>query len=234
LHDQADSQEEGPDDLLFVWACGFELAIGVVGLAVASFAGFDARAYLGQLTDLTWQSVAIDVGIGTLASIPMLIAVMLLMKIPHESISAIKRLSDAPTMKAVLSLSRVELLTLSVCAGIGEELAFRGCLLPWITSFRDATGQWVNTFDVGDSFRSADPSMLIVALLVSSILFGLLHPITKLYVFAASLMGLYFGVVMIATDSLLVPIIAHAVYDAAQFLIAKREFEQEQASPASA
>lgn len=230
MNDEVNPAEETPDDFLFVWACGFELAIGVVGLAIASAVGLDARAYLGRLDQLTWQSVGIDLGIGAIASIPMLIAIALLMKVPHESITAIKRLSDVPTMKALLSLSRLELITLSVCAGIGEELAFRGCLLPWIASLRDSNAPMANTFDVGDSLRSAAPAMLTAAVVLSSIAFGLLHPITKLYVFVASLMGVYFAALMIATDSLLVPIIAHAAYDAAQFLIAKRDIEQEAAA----
>lgn len=230
MNDETHPNEETPDDFLFVWACGFELAIGAVGLFVAWVVGIDARAYLGRLDELSWQSIGIDLGIGVVASLPMLAAVALMMRIPHESIRAIKRLADVPTMKALLSLTHGELLVLSLCAGIGEELAFRGCLLPWLTAFRDASGQFVNTFEVGDSFATAVPSLLFAAVLVSSIGFGMLHPITKLYVVVASLMGVYFAALLIMTDSLLVPIVAHAAYDAAQFLIAKRDVETEDAS----
>ncbi|PAY17801.1 CPBP family intramembrane metalloprotease [Rhodopirellula sp. SM50] len=229
MNEETPPPEDVPDDFLFVWACGFELAIGLAGLLLAWLLGVDARAYLGRIDKLAWKSVAIELGIGALASIPMLIAISLLMKIRHEAIDALKRLSDAPTMKALLSLSPAELLTVSICAGIGEELAFRGCLLPWLTAVQDATGQIDNPFQVGDSFSVAVPGVLAAAVLVSSIGFGLLHPITKLYVFIASLMGVYFAALMIATDSLLVPIVAHAAYDAAQFLIAKREIEAEAA-----
>lgn len=208
---------------MFVWACGFELAIGLVGLGIAWIVGVDARAYIGALEDLTWQSVAVELGIGVAASIPMLVAISLLMKIPHGSIDAIRQLGDNPTMKMLLSLSPAELITLSLCAGIGEEIAFRGCLLPWMTAFRDFSDSIPNTYNVGDSFQSAVPSILIAAVLFSSIAFGMLHPITKLYAVVASLMGVYFAVLMIATDSLLVPIVAHTTYDAAQFLMAKRE-----------
>ena len=229
MFDEIPTDEDTPDDLLFVWACGFELAIGLAGLLLAWMLGIDARAYLGRVDQLTWQSVGMDVGIGLAASLPMLAAIFLLVKIPHESITAIKRLSDAPTMRALLSLSPGELLALSLCAGIGEELAFRGCLLPWLTAIDDASGQTVNSFQVGDSFSTAVPALLIAAVAVSSIGFGMLHPITKLYVVVASLMGVYFATLMIVTDSLLVPIVAHAAYDAAQFLMAKRELAAEDA-----
>ena len=228
MNDETNPTEEASDEFLFVWACGFELSIGVVGLLLAWLVGIDALAYMGRLEELAWQPVAIDIGIGAIASLPMLLAIYLLMKVPHEAINAIKQLSDVPTMKALLSLSHAELLTLSICAGIGEEIAFRGCLLPWITSLKDATGQIVNPFDVGDSFSVAIPGLLVIAILISSIGFGLLHPITKLYVLVASLMGVYFSILMIMTDSLLVPIVTHAAYDAAQFWIAKRELEAEE------
>lgn len=227
MNDETNPNEEQPDDFMFVWACGFELAIGVVGLTLGWILGVDARAYIGHLKDLTWQSVGMDLGMGAIASIPMTVAVALLMRIPHESITAIKRLSDAPTMKALLSMTRIELLTLSVCAGIGEELAFRGFLLPWITAIGDSSSSFVNPFTVGDSFRTAAPVMLTAAILFSSIGFGLLHPITKLYVVVAALMGVYFGALLVVTDSLVVPIVAHATYDASQFLIAKREIQDE-------
>ena len=213
---------------MFVWACGFELAIGLIGLLIAGILGIDARAYLPKLDELDWHSVGRDCLIGAAASIPMLISIAALMRIPHNSIVAIKRLSDAPMMKALLSLSYPELIVLSVCAGIGEEVAFRGCLLPWLTALEDPS--FVNPYDVGDTFLLAEPSMLMAAILFSSIAFGLLHPITKLYVFVATLMGMFFAVLMIATDSLLVPIVTHIVYDAAQFALAKRESSQ---SPAA-
>lgn len=227
LDEETDPNEEAPDDFLFVWACGFELAIGAIGLLLASLFSVDARAYLPRIDAVDWVQIGEHVGIGAVASLPMLAAIALLMKVPHESIDAIKRLSDAPTMKALLGLNYAELFVLSVCAGIGEELAFRGFLMPWFTAIRDPNDAAFNTFAIGDSFQTAVPALLVIALVFSSIAFGLLHPITKLYVVVASLMGIYFGALLIAFDSLLVPIVTHAVYDAAQFVMAKRELGQD-------
>ncbi|MFC1597814.1 lysostaphin resistance A-like protein, partial [Planctomycetota bacterium] len=50
-------------------------------------------------------------------------------------------------------------------------------------------------------------------LAVAAILFGLAHPITPGYVLLAGLMGLYLGWLQITCGNLLVPIMAHAVYD---------------------
>jgi hypothetical protein len=228
LDDETDPIDETPDAFLFVWACGFELAIGIIGLVLASIIGVDARAYLPRLNNVDWSVIGQQFAVGAAASIPMILAIAVLMRVPHESIRAIKRLSDSPTMKALLGLSNGELLVLSVCAGVGEELAFRGFLLPWLTAMHDPAGAVANPFEIGESFQTAVPGLLVSAIVISSIAFGLLHPITKLYVFVAALMGVYFGVLMVLTDSLLVPIVTHAVYDAAQFLMAKRELASEQ------
>jgi membrane protease YdiL (CAAX protease family) len=45
------------------------------------------------------------------------------------------------------------------------------------------------------------------------VLFGLLHPITPTYAVLAALMGAYLGGVWLASGNLLVPIVAHALYD---------------------
>ena len=62
---------------------------------------------------------------------------------------------------------------------------------------------------------------VIAAVIGSSIIFGLVHPMTKLYIVIATIMGIYFAVLLVWTENLLIPIAAHAAYDAVQMLIAK-------------
>ena len=65
-------------------------------------------------------------------------------------------------------------------------------------------------------FRTAPRSfcpIVWIALAVASALFGLLHPMNSAYILLASIMGLLFGGLWIATGNLLVPILAHALYD---------------------
>ena len=76
-----------------------------------------------------------------------------------------------------------EVLVLAVCSGISEEVFFRGVLL----------------HDVG-----------IVA---SSVLFGLLHPLGIAYVLWATAAGAGFGVLYLATGSLVAPALAHGTYN---------------------
>jgi membrane protease YdiL (CAAX protease family) len=123
----------------------------------------------------------------------------------------LEKLSDDAMIKALLRLRPSELIVISLCAGIGEELLFRGWLMNWLA----------------DTIALASPAIdsqlvMIVALIGSSIVFGLFHPITRLYIVLAALMGLYFGGLMMWTGNLLVPMTAHAAYDAVQLLITRR------------
>ena len=55
----------------------------------------------------------------------------------------------------------------------------------------------------------------------------MVHTITKLYIFLAALMGLYFGALLVISGNLLVPI---AAYDAVQLLLASRKTKAETAA----
>ena len=50
-------------------------------------------------------------------------------------------------------------------------------------------------------------------LAVTSVLFGLLHPISFTYIVIAGLLGLYLGVVWIVNGNLLAVMVTHALYD---------------------
>ena len=84
---------------------------------------------------------------------------------------------------------------ISLTAGVSEELLFRGILFD---ALRDKADMSVVTW---------------AALLASSLLFGLAHAITRAYLVLAMLIGIYLAVVLICTDSLLAPMVTHALYD---------------------
>ena len=138
-------------------------------------------------------------------------------RIPVEAVRNLDRLGEDGMIQLLLKLRPAELLLISVCAGVGEELLFRGWLMYWLAG--------------GTGGASSDPSQLElwVAVVGSAIAFGMVHPITKLYIFLAALMGLYFGALLIYSGNLLVPIAAHAAYDAVQLLLASRKTKLEAA-----
>ena len=84
-----------------------------------------------------------------------------------------------------------DLALIALLAGLGEEMLFRGILQP-------ALGRWLGPWP---------------GLVLASVLFGLLHPITGTYVVLAALIGAYLGYLFDLRQNLLVVIVAHALYD---------------------
>jgi membrane protease YdiL (CAAX protease family) len=82
-------------------------------------------------------------------------------------------------------------LIVSVLAGVGEELLFRGVIQDGLAGLLPA---WI-------------------ALVLASILFGLAHAVTLAYFVIATVIGLYLGALYWMTDNLFVPVVTHAVYD---------------------
>ena len=83
------------------------------------------------------------------------------------------------------------ILATGLAAGIGEELFFRGALQVWMTE------QWG----------------LLAALVGSNLFFAVLHPHSRAYMVLVFLIGLYLAALFLWSGNILVPIIAHALYD---------------------
>ncbi len=84
-----------------------------------------------------------------------------------------------------------QLLVMSVLAGVGEEALFRGVLLPWMASH---TGP-------------------LAALMLSSLLFGMAHFISKEYMIGTTIIGVFLGGLYLWHGNLLVPMAVHGLYD---------------------
>jgi membrane protease YdiL (CAAX protease family) len=76
-------------------------------------------------------------------------------------------------------------------AGVGEELLFRGAL-------QTKLGDWTTP---------------VVGLVLTSILFGLAHALSRLYLAFAVVVGLYLGWLALQYHDLVAPMIAHGLYD---------------------
>lgn len=222
--DEPDDSVEYTADDVFRTAVGFEVALGVLAIVLGLLVGPDARLLLPKLEPSQYATIGWGCLYGLVAAIPMLIAIEVLKRIPWKPIKELESLGDDGMLKTLLALGPAELAVISLCAGVGEELLFRGWLLPWIAG--DALGTTPINFQSSE-FLSPE---LWAGMIGSSIAFGLVHPITKLYVVIAAIMGLYFAVLLIGTGNLLVPIVAHAAYDAAQLFIASRQQLNEKAS----
>ena len=87
--------------------------------------------------------------------------------------------------------SILQLLVISVIAGISEEAFFRGAIQGSL----------------------ADRVNVILAVVLASALFGAFHLITWTYAIIAAFIGAYLGLLWIWTGDLMTPMITHAVYD---------------------
>ena len=213
LSEEIETDDQPDPEAMFLWACGFSLALGVVGVLLGTLFGPDALELLptferDHLVTILWQTL-----LGCAAALPMMASIEVLRKLPWESVKELERLSEDETISTLLSLSPIKLLLISICAGLGEEVLFRGWILPRLS-------------DQIAMFGFPNLS-LTLAILISSILFGALHPITKLYFVLAAIMGAYFAALMLLTNSLLVPIAAHAAYDAMQLLVSSYRLRNE-------
>ena len=206
----AESQPtEHSHDEIFLTVVLSETALAVVAIFLGWAIGPSARAMVPEFDAANWWPIGSGLIYGCLAAVPLLILIELLRRIPWEPIRQLERLTDDGMFKLLLELRPSELIVISICAGVGEELLFRGWLMYWIIQSADL---------------SIPPIVIVVvALLASSIVFGLFHPLTPLYVVLASLMGLYFGALVLLTDNLLIPIAAHAAYDAVQLIMTSRD-----------
>jgi membrane protease YdiL (CAAX protease family) len=111
---------------------------------------------------------------------------------PVGPLARIKHFSEHTLRRMLRACTVIDLLGISVLAGLGEEMLFRGALQGSLQHY--LTSFWL-------------------ALLISSLFFGLLHAITPTYALLAAGIGAYLGVVWHYTDNLLVVTVAHALYD---------------------
>jgi membrane protease YdiL (CAAX protease family) len=166
---------------------GFEGGLGVLAWLLGWLFGQDP---LGRGR---WDAAA--AGWGVLACLPMLAAFLLAHRSNHAPFVRIRRFLDDVLIPLLRGCSLAELALLAALAGLGEEMLFRGFL-------QDGVNLWWPT---GTPWPG---------LLVASVAFGLLHPLSKTYVLFAALLGLYLGLVYEwSGGNLLVVAVAHGAYD---------------------
>jgi len=87
--------------------------------------------------------------------------------------------------------SKTDLFIIASMAGLAEEALFRGFLQPYVISH---TG-------------------IVVSLVITNLIFGVIHPISWVHFLLATVIGLYLGLIYFWLDNLFIPIFIHALYD---------------------
>jgi membrane protease YdiL (CAAX protease family) len=175
---QAESQNQVP------LAIGFEASLTLVALAIGWLVGEQ------PFSTLAWRPR--DLGVGILATLPLFAGLWLMVRFPRGPCGELMRVMNEFLETMFQQATWWDLAIVSLMAGIGEELLFRGVV-------QAALARWSGS--------------MLVGLLGAGVLFGLVHSVTRTYAILAGLVGIYFGWLWLATENLLVPITAHAVYD---------------------
>ena len=173
------------------------LAIAVEGalIGVAWVIGFLLEVPALSRFEFDWAGVAW----GLVAALPMLAALFVVVRYPVGPLRSIKRFTDEIIRPLMASCSLLDLVGISILAGFGEELLFRGVLQ--------------EAFQGGLEGALGERYGMLAAVVLVALLFGLLHAVTPSYAVLAALMGVYLGLVFHFTGNLLSVVVAHAVYD---------------------
>jgi membrane protease YdiL (CAAX protease family) len=130
-------------------------------------------------------------GWGAAATVPLLIGLGWMLSSTVGPIRRLVQLVVEQVGPFLVSLSMWQLALLAAFAGFSEELLFRGVLQVGLSAWLPGAG----------------------AVLVASLLFGLVHFASREYALMAGVMGVYLGTLFLVQGNLLVPIVTHALYD---------------------
>jgi uncharacterized protein len=129
---------------------------------------------------------------GVLATLPLVGLFLIMDRWPIGPLRGVKAFGENVLRPFLEPLSLADLAGISVLAGLGEELLFRGTLQGWLSRF--GGNPWIPIVLVG-------------------VMFGLIHAVTATYAILASLAGIYFGWLLQHTNNLLTPMVTHGLYD---------------------
>ena len=181
--------EPPPDDAapparaIVVTALAFEGGLGLLAW-ILSWA-----FHIPLLAGIRWS--AGDIALAIAATIPLVVGLALMTRYPMGPLRRLVEFVEQVIAPLFVRCSTWELAAIAMAAGVGEEMLFRGLVQQ----------------AVSDHYGPG------VGLAVASLLFGLVHPITRTYAVLAALIGCYLGLVWLATGNLLVPILVHGLYD---------------------
>jgi membrane protease YdiL (CAAX protease family) len=181
--DRPDPDATPPRFWIVFLGVSFEGGLGLLAWGVGQALGWDPTT--------TWAGNRRDAGLGLLSTLPLFGLFAGCLRSRWGPLMRIREFFEETVRPLLGDLSSGELALLALAAGLGEELLFRGLIQG---SLANRLGTWP-------------------ALALSSVLFGLAHPITRAYIVLAAIMGTYLGTLWILTGNILVPIVAHATYD---------------------
>jgi len=186
--------EPGPQRNLAAMAVAFEGGLGLVALALGWLLGVWPIPGI-ERSGILWESQFPALLWGLAATGPMLLGFWLIDRFPWGPLADLQRDVERLVVPLFRECSIVELALLSLAAGIGEEMLFRGL-------FQHGLAEWLGP-----------PWGVWIALGAASVVFGLAHMLSLTYAILATAIGMYLGLLLVWTENLLAPAVAHSLYD---------------------
>ena len=148
-----------------------------------------AMVHVAPFATLTWNLRGLAAGIA--ATAPLLLLLAWCLRTRFGPIARLVRAVEERAAPLFLGSSAAAIGLVAALAGIGEEALFRGIIQTGLLAHLPA---WA-------------------AVSVTAAAFGAAHAMTLAYAMLAALVGGYLGWLHLASGNLLVPILAHALYD---------------------
>ncbi len=189
-------QQNLESNKFFQLACLFEGSLALIALLLGWFAEIDPFASLSFSESVLGNAI--------LATLPLILLFLAMQQLNAPALVKIRELLLETLGARLYQRHWTDLLILAAIAGFAEEALFRGLLQPWIES---AWG-------------------ISAGLILSNLLFALVHAVTPLYALLALLMGLYLGLALDVggVRNLLAPMVIHGLYDFVAFLVILRDY----------
>ena len=132
-----------------------------------------------------------DFTLGLVATVPMLLGLAWTVRTRWPPARGLVDLVVRQLGPVLAGSSPFQLALLACLAGVGEELLFRGVVQVGLERMLPA----------------------LMAVIAAGVIFGLVHFASPTYALLAALVGVYLGALFLLLENLLIPIVAHSVYD---------------------
>ena len=181
---EPDSDDDQPGrDVIIMFAVFFEGGLAPLSLILGWWWGHN------PLLQFRWN--LLDALRGALAALPLIGLFVLMLRWPIGPLKRIKSFCEDEFVPLLAGSSWSDMALIAISAGVGEEMLFRGAI-------QSSLASWL-----GD----------ISGLLLASLLFGMLHPISIPYILVTIGVGLCLGAEYLYTRNLLSVMVTHALYD---------------------
>lgn len=145
---------------------------------------------------LSWRGLAQ----GIVATAPLVLALAWCLRTTLPPVVRLVRIVEQRIAPLFAGSGPAVIVLLGLLAGVGEETLFRGVIQATLTTH---LVPWA-------------------AVALTAVLFGVAHWVTPTYALLATLVGAYLGALLVVSGNLLVPIVAHALYDVAALALLVR------------